>query len=300
MMSSKSVICFGEVLWDLLPSGKVAGGAPMNVAFHLNNFGIPTKIISRVGFDGWGKELLDFLWEKGVPTDLIQKDASHSTSIVNVKMEDGGHPSYEIVEDVAWDHIELKSDALKAVEESNLMVFGSLATRNERSRNTLLQLLESAKMKVFDINLRPPFYRQALLEKLLQRSDIVKMNNEELSIVANWYTKAKSEKAQLDFVKAHFDLNGILLTKGAEGAIYLDDERLHQRAGFPVVVEDTIGSGDSFLAGFLSRMLAGDEPGDCLAFAGATGALVATQRGATPLITEKMVRTLMANAEKIK
>ncbi len=298
MMSSKSVVCFGEVLWDLLPTGKVAGGAPMNVAFHLNNFGIPTKIISRVGVDGWGKELLDFLWEKGVPTDLIQKDAQHSTGIVNVLMEAGGHPTYEIVENVAWDFIELNSNALKAVEESNLMVFGSLAGRNERSRNTLLQLLDSARIKVFDINLRPPFYRQELLEALLQRADIVKMNNEELTIVANWYIKSKDEKTQLDFVKEQFQLKGILLTKGADGAVYLDDEGLHSRSGFPVVVEDTIGSGDSFLAGFLSRMLSGDEPRDCLAFAGATGALVATQRGATPMITEKMVKTLMANAEK--
>jgi fructokinase len=295
-MPKKKVVCFGEVLWDLLPSGKVAGGAPMNVAYHLNNFGIPTKIISKVGKDGWGSELLDFLWEKGVPTELIQRDARHPTGIVNVKMEDGGHPHYEIVENVAWDFIELKSEALKAVEESDLLVFGSLAARNQTSKNTLLQLLSSAKFKVFDINLRPPYYRQELLEQLLTQSDIVKMNHEELAIVAKWYIKSKEEATQLDFVKEKFKLTGIILTKGADGAVFLDDDGRHQQSGFPVDVEDTIGSGDSFLAGFLSRYLRGASPLDCLAFAGATGALVATHRGATPHITEKMVNTFITNA----
>lgn len=297
-MQEKTVVCYGEVLWDLLPSGKIAGGAPMNVAFHLNNFGVPTKIISRVGKDGWGSELLDFLWEKGVPTELIQRDPKHSTGIVNVIMEDGGHPQYEIVENAAWDYIELKSEALKAVEECDLMVFGSLAARNQKSRNTLIQLLSSVKFKVFDINLRPPFYRQELLEELLAQTDIVKMNNEELAIVAKWYIKSKQENVQLEFVKDKFNLKGIILTKGAEGAVFFDDDDLHQQSGFPVEVQDTIGSGDSFLAGFLSRYLQGQSPLDCLAFAGATGALVATHRGATPHITEKMVKTLVANAFK--
>jgi fructokinase len=293
-MPEKNVVCFGEVLWDLLPSGKVAGGAPMNVAYHLNNFGVETQMVSRVGEDELGKQLLAFLNQKGVSTQLVQRDPEHPTGIVQVTMREGGFPEYEIVENVAWDFIALKDNALQKVEKSDLFVFGSLAARHETSKNTLLELVKKARFKVFDINLRPPFYQQVLLEQLLSQADIVKVNDEELEIVAGWYGQSGSETDQLTFVLKQCDLSGIILTKGAKGAVFLDEDGLHEQSGFPVEVEDTIGSGDSFLAGFLSRYLKGEPPKDCLAFAGATGAMVATHRGATPLITEDAVKRFMA------
>ncbi len=293
-MSEKTVVCFGEVLWDLLPSGKVAGGAPMNVAYHLNNFGLKSHMISRVGEDGLGRELLNFLKDKGLSTELVQHDPDHPTGTVQVTMHEGGFPEYEIVENVAWDYIELTKGTLQKVEKSDMLVFGSLAARNKTSRDTLLKLVKKAPFKVFDINLRPPFYQQNLLEELLHQADIVKVNDEELEIVAGWYGQSGSEADQLSFVCKQFKLSGIILTKGAEGAVFMDAQGLHQQSGFPVEVEDTIGSGDSFLAGFLSRYLQSESPADCLAFGGATGAMVATHRGATPLIKEGMVKDFMA------
>lgn len=293
-MPEKTVVCFGEILWDVLPSGKVAGGAPMNVAYHLNNFGVPTRMVSRVGEDQLGEELLDFLKRKDLSTELVQHDPDHPTGTVQVTMREGGFPEYDIVEKVAWDFIALTDSTLRAIENSDVLVFGSLAARNKTSKNTLLELVDRAAFKVFDINLRPPFYQQDLLEKLLSQADIVKVNDEELEIVAGWYGRPSSETEQLSFVRKQFELTGVILTKGAEGAVFMDAEGLYRQSGFSVEVEDTIGSGDSFLAGFLSRYLRGEHPTDCLAFAGATGAMVATYRGATPLITEDMVRRFIA------
>lgn len=292
-MNDKSVICFGEVLWDLLPDGKVAGGAPMNVAYHLNNFGVQTRMVSRIGDDGWGKELMQFLQAKDISTDLIQTDPDHQTGIVNVTFDEKGGPDYDIVQPVAWDFIHLDSKILDAVERSDLLVFGSLAARGEVSRKTLLQMLESARLKVFDVNLRPPFYRQDSLEQLLCQADIVKMNDDELDIISAWYTRKTGELDKMELVKKHFDLTGVLMTKGKSGASYLDDDGLHEQTGFPVKVADTIGSGDSFLAGFLSQWLAGRYPLECLRFACATGALVATHRGGTPAMDTGMVYTFL-------
>lgn len=295
MMDKKTVVCFGEVLWDVLPTGKIAGGAPMNVAYHLNNFGIRSLMVSKVGEDDLGKELLTFLQHKGISTEFIQKDYTFQTGVVNVQFDEKGSPSYDIVQPVAWDYIHLSDRVLAAVKECDLLVFGSLAARNETSRKTLIRLLNRAPLAVFDVNLRPPFYDRALLENLLSKSDIVKMNDEELDIIAGWYASSADERAKMEIVKRQFTLQAILMTKGKDGAVYLDDDGLHTQGGFPVEVQDTIGSGDSFLAGFISQLLAGKKPQECLAFACATGALVATHRGGTPEIDDEMVRTFIRN-----
>lgn len=265
----------------------------MNVAFHLNNFGLRSRMVSRVGADVLGKELLTFLSQKGVSTDLIQKDYTFPTGVVNVILDEKGSPSYDIVRPVAWDYIHFNDSVLKALENSDMLVFGSLAARNETSANTLLQMLDAAPKKVFDVNLRPPYYRRELLETLLARTDILKMNDEELDIISDWYALPRDEKERMADIRERFDLQGVLMTKGKDGALYFDDEGLHLQSGFPVKVKDTIGSGDSFLAGFLSQLLAGRPAKECLSFACATGALVATRSGGTPLIDEDMVRAFM-------
>ena len=297
-MSGKNVICFGEVLWDLLPGAKVAGGAPMNVAYHLNNFGVKASMVSRVGTDDLGRELLNFLQKKGVNTHLIQQDERIPTGIVNIVLDPNGSPSYEIVQPAAWDFIQLNEQLLAAAAQSDVLVFGSLATRHATSRNTLLQLLDRAKMKVFDVNLRPPFYRQEALEKLLEKANIVKMNDEELDIISAWYGSEKDEYQKLEAVKSRFDLTAVLLTKGKDGALYLDDQGSYEQPGFPVKVKDTIGSGDSFLAAFLAYLLAGRPPQTCLEFACLTGALVATYPGGTPAITEQEVLAFAGKTNK--
>lgn len=293
MHNANTVVCFGEVLWDLLPTGKVAGGAPMNVAFHLNNFGVRSTMISRIGKDDFGQELKTFLESKQINTTLIQLDDRTPTGTVNVTLDADGHPSYEIVQPVAWDFIASTRETEAAVQQADAFVFGSLAARNQISREALMSLLQTTSYAVFDVNLRPPFYSRPLLEKLLHQANLVKMNDDELDEISSWYTDSKEEQNKLNVVRSQFNIEAVLMTKGAEGAIFLDDTGFYHQGGTKVQVKDTIGSGDSFLAGFLSQKLKGKSPNQSLEFACATGALVATRSGGTPNIDEQAVQALI-------
>jgi fructokinase len=285
-MSKPTVICFGEVLWDLLPSGKIAGGAPMNVAYHANQLGLRSLMVSRIGNDDLGHDLLDFLDEKGVATHFVQQDDNVPTGVVNVLLDEKGSPSYEIVQPAAWDFIEPNEKVSALVGAADAFVFGSLSCRNERSRETLFDLMDAAKLRVLDVNLRAPFYDKNLLADLLIKADIVKMNDEELALISGYWSKAKSLEDQMNFLLEQFRLETIIVTKGPHGAACLDADGLHQQPGFKVKVKDTIGSGDAFLAAFLSKNLDGADMDESLEFACAIGALVATKRGGTPIIDE--------------
>ncbi|MBI1226877.1 MAG: carbohydrate kinase [Bacteroidetes bacterium] len=292
-MSKPTIICLGEVLWDLLPSGKIAGGAPMNVAFHANQFGLHSKMISRVGQDGLGEELLGFLNQKGVSTELVQTDGSFPTGIVNVILDEKGSPSYEIVQPAAWDYIQSNSKMQNAVEQADVLVFGSLACRNGITKNTLLELLKVAKLRVLDVNLRQPYYSNSLLEDLLIQADIVKMNDEELELISGYWIDLYDPKEQMVFLSKKFGLQKLIVTCGSNGAACLDESGYHEQSGFPVTVKDTIGSGDSFLAAFLSKMLTGENAADCLRFACAIGALVATKQGGTPVLEAAEIEAIL-------
>ncbi len=289
-MNLPSIICYGEVLWDLLPTGKIPGGAPMNVAFHLNNFGVSTQMISRVGDDQNGKELVEFLKEKAVDTYLIQKDAFYPTGIVNVELDENGSPSYKIVKPVAWDYINLDLTNVNALKKAKAIVFGSLAARNNRSKETLFSLLESAKLKVFDVNLRAPFYSKELIEALLFQADIVKMNDEELDLIGGWFFEDIPTYTLAQKIKTHFSIEILIVTQGSKGAFAVNSKNeIKSIKAKKVTVVDTIGSGDSFLAGFLYKYLKLEPIFACLDFAARTGALVATKRGGTPKITKDMI-----------
>ncbi|MEM6726125.1 MAG: carbohydrate kinase [Bacteroidota bacterium] len=293
---AKKIICYGESLWDLLPSGKVAGGAPMNVAFHLQNFGSDVTMISRVGTDGRGNELIQFLDQKGLKTHCIQRDAEHPTGVVEVTLDEKGSPSYEIIKNVAWDHIAAEEQVLDLVKDADALVFGSLACRNYRSQKTLFKLIEACSgLKIFDLNLRKPFYNRHLINDLMRKSDITKMNDEELDLVAAWYLNSKNPKVQMAELIDFVDLQLMILTAGSKGAYCHDGEEVHFQEAFPVTVKDTIGSGDSFFAAFIHHYLAEAPAQDCLKYACATGALVATKQGGTPNLDQQMVDQFIAN-----
>lgn len=292
-MLNTTIICFGEILWDLLPTGRIAGGAPLNVTFHANQLGLNAKLISKVGADDLGKELVQFMDNIGVPTDLIQTDNTLKTGIVNVTLTDGGSPSYEIVSPVAWDNIQPDDSAAEYVKNADALVFGSLACRTEQNKNTLLQYLEHARLRVFDVNLRTPFYTQSLIEELLAKADVVKMNDEELALIAGWNDIGGDEKAQMESIKNKFGIEVFILTRGKDGAACMDASGYQEHKGFRITVQDTIGSGDSFLAAFLSKYLQGNDALTCLAFGGAVGAIVATKQGGTPKIHLSEIQTLM-------
>lgn len=297
------ICCFGEVLWDMLPSGKLPGGAPMNVATHLQNLGIPAKMISRVGKDELGAEIKAFLESKNCTTEWIQEDETLNTGWVKVQLSEKNEATYTIVHPVAWDFIQTNDTVQQLVNQASALVFGTLASRDDTSYQTLLSILknlpqETQVLKVFDINLRPPHYSQSLIEEFLQYADIVKLNEDELKIVAKWYDIAGDEEKQLREISQKFDLKTLIVTKGGDGAILLRLEKggkkhFYQQAGYKVVVADTIGSGDSFLAGFLKNILNGKSSEYALNFACAIGAVVASHSGANPAISEADIEGVM-------
>lgn len=292
-MKKSNIICFGEMLWDMLPTGKMPGGAPMNVAIHLKNFGNNAMVISRVGTDDLGSELIEFVKGNGLNTQFIQHGQTHLTGVVKVNMDDKNEVSYKIVKPVAWDYIMLEDEALNAVKNSDCFVFGSLSARSEQTFDTLKKLLEVAPIKVLDINLRPPYYDKETIEFLLQKTDILKLNHLELDEISEWFFEARTLPEKLIRLSDAFQIKTICVTLGKDGAMLLHNNEFFKRAGFPVEVVDTIGSGDSFLATFLSGFLRKENIEELLVKACAVGALVATHHGATPLILEEEIQVLL-------
>ncbi len=292
-MSKKNIVCFGEVLWDLLPTGKIAGGAPMNVAVHANQLGLKASMISAVGDDELGEEITSFLSNRDLSVENIQKN-DYQTGIVEVTLDAKGSPSYAIIEPVAWDFIRLTETAKSAVQAADALIFGSLALRNEVSKNTLLQLQTDAKLSILDINLRKPFYTPELVDELFKVADIVKVNDEELEMICNWYGQTGDEAQNARFLKERYQLKGIIVTRGGNGAFFIDESNeMSEHQGFRVSVSDTIGSGDSFLASFITKWLNGENPTESIKYACAVGAFVATQKGATPVVSEDDILKIM-------
>lgn len=276
------VVCYGEVLWDLLPSGPQPGGAPMNVAYHLHKLNRNPAMISRTGNDERGRQLLEILQKKGVCTDYIQIDDTVLTGIVNAQQHANGDMSYDIVAPAAWDHIATDQTNIALVEQAEYFVFGSLACRHSDSRNTLFRLLAKARIKVLDINLRAPHYNRDIIGSLLQQADILKLNIDELELVAGWYPCPASTTARIALLRERFNIPVVVLTKGADGAILDINGQTYSHPGYKMAVVDTVGSGDAFLAATLSMMLDNAAPADTLDFANRLAATITTYKGACP------------------
>jgi fructokinase len=280
--NSHKVVCFGEVLWDILPSGAVPGGAPMNVAYHLHKLGKQPALITSVGLDKEGKDLLDIFSGHGVCTDFFQFNSTQSTGKVFAQPNQDNEMVYDIVMPVAWDHIKWEQSLSDLVSRAEYFVFGSLAARNEVSRTTLFSLLEAAKRKVLDINLRAPHYNRQIIEELLQHTDLLKLNIAELDLVSGWFSDYNNINERVQSIMDKFSIRDVVVTMGGDGAMLFMNGQVFRHNGFAVQVEDTVGSGDSFLAGLLSKLLDNAQPREALEYASALGAFIATQRGACP------------------
>lgn len=290
-----SVVCFGEMLWDVLPSGKQPGGAPLNVAVHLHNFGRPVALISRVGHDDLGAELLAFAEGKGLSTRYVQQGETHLTGVVKANVSDSHEVTYKIVQPVAWDYIQYEDALDPLVEQAEAFVFGSLAARSGATRETLYRLLQRAPFKVFDVNLRAPHYSRSVVTYLLRQANLVKLNHHELAEIMGWFGASPDEETALHWLAERFGLQAVCVTKGADGAVLWTGGQLYRSPGIAVRVQDTIGSGDAFLAALLRGWLAQQAPAELLAFACAAGSLVATHQGATPAISAADVRALSSS-----
>ncbi|HEX5025633.1 MAG TPA: carbohydrate kinase [Agriterribacter sp.] len=276
-----TAVSFGEILWDILPDAKLPGGAPINVGYHLNHLQVPTIMVSKVGDDELGKELLNFIASKGLDTSFMQIDSTYHTGTVLATIN-GNEVTYEILQPVAWDFIQYNIAIQQLVASAPYFIFGSLVARNEISRQTLFELLEIASHKILDINLRKPHYEKKILEYLMQHADMLKLNSDELQLLGEWYNLKGSEKDRMLALQDKFHLNTIITTRGDKGAAILNDGIYFQHPGFKVQVADTIGSGDAFLAGFLSKFINAVAIPDALEFACKMGAFVATRHGACP------------------
>ena len=277
-----NIVCFGEILWDLLPTGAQPGGAPMNVAYHLQKLGNSPALITKIGLDEKGKKLLNMLADAGLNTEYFQVDYDHPTGIVNASPNGNNEVVYDIVYPVAWDFISWEDSFESLVTQSEMFVFGSLINRNFASRKTLWQLLEMAKLKVLDINLRPPYFDRKLVEELLTKADILKLNLAELELITGWFVHYNSVDSRLKLLQDKFMLDTIIVTMGSEGAVLKMNGDTFRHNGYKVVVEDTVGSGDSFLAAFLSGYLKKRRPEEMLDYASAMGAYIVTRKGACP------------------
>jgi len=279
---TESILCIGEVLWDALPAGLFLGGAPLNVACHLHELGQNARFASRVGDDELGREILRRLQRRGMATDLLQRDDTLPTGFVIVSLDAAGSPAFEIVAPSAWDAIAQQDALMAQATAARAIVFGSLAQRGATSRATIERLTATDALCVFDVNLRPPFDTREVVEASLGNADVVKLNDDELGRLAEWFDLPAGLESGARGLAEKYPCATVCVTRGAAGAGLLHDGTWHEHAGFTIEVADAVGAGDAFLARLLAGLLAREPADTLLAAANALGAYVATCDGATP------------------
>ncbi|MBM7420256.1 MULTISPECIES: carbohydrate kinase family protein [Chryseobacterium] len=282
------IVSFGEILFDVFGTEKKVGGAPLNLALRTRSFGFPTTMISAIGNDMNGQELKKYIAENDVNIDTLITNPDHETGVVQVYLNERGSATYDIKFPSAWDFIEITMDIRKSVWQADIFFFGSLICRNAVSKNTLFELLESnpEMYKVFDVNLRAPHYNIDLLKPLMNVSDFIKFNDEEiLEIASELGFQSDNLEENIRFIAQNTVTKSICVTRGKHGSILLWDDVFYYHGGFVVEVVDTVGAGDSFLAALIAKLMSDKAPQNALDFASAVGAIVASRSGANPEIT---------------
>ncbi len=288
------VICFGEILWDVFPTHKTIGGAPLNVALRLQSFQNDVSFISCLGDDTSGDELLLELQKYSISSYYIQKDKEYKTSTVAISLDKNGSASYLINHPCAWDNIQLNSELKSLVKSSEAFVFGSLVARSNTSRNTLIKLLAYSKFSVFDVNLRPPHYDLSSIQVLMNAANFIKFNDDEIiEISKSLGIQGESIEHTILYVATHTNTSTICVTLGEKRAILYYEKRFFYCNGYQVNVADTVGSGDSFLATLIDVLLKRKDPQLAIDKACAVGALVAKSSGANPMISKVEIDTIM-------
>jgi len=276
----KNILCFGEILWDTFGDEKIPGGAPMNVARHLVQQGLTVSFATRIGTDDSGNGLLEFLKANGLYSNLVQLDDELPTCEVTVQLDDSGQATYIIPEPVSWDNIQTETSLTEAAEQAQAIIFGSLASRKETTRDTLLNLFdETTALKVFDVNLRLPHYGLSTIETFAAKADVLKMNEDEAVLLSGSYDLKES----ITVFQKMYHPQTICVTQGGNGAIVWHNHEFFEHPGFKVSVVDTVGAGDAFLAAFVAGLVNKLPVPQVLENACAVGAFVSGKRGANPL-----------------
>lgn len=293
---------FGEILWDCLPSGKHAGGAPFNVAAHLAQLGASAALISAVGLDSLGDEILQVAADKNVDTRFVRRARiGLGTGTVLVTLDENSNASYELVQPSAWDEITVCDAALAAVADARALIFGSLAGRSPCNRQQLDRLLGvEGPMKFFDVNLRPPFADPVMVMEMAGRAHLLKVNDDELGQLVSWIRTGEMSAdtpcderavgAACALLAERTKVPRICVTRGADGAAMWEDGTLTCAPAPSVTVRDTVGAGDAFMAGLMIGITSGGATREILAAACKVGAYVASHHGATPLLPAELVK----------
>lgn len=282
------VVGLGEALWDVLPEGKKIGGAPANFAYHVSQFGLPSCVVSAIGDDALGKEIIENFTSKGL--DQLIAEVPYPTGTVQVEIDQTGIPLYDIKENVAWDNIPYTEHLDALAKRTKAVCFGSLAQRNVVSRNTINHFLDTMpkdddSLIVFDMNLRQGFYNKEILCKSMQNCNILKINDEELITVSRMFGYPGIDLQDKCWILlGKYNLKMLILTCGINGSYVFTPGNVSFQPTPKVEVADTVGAGDSFTAAFIASILKGKSVTEAHSIAVKTSAYVCTQKGAMPIL----------------
>lgn len=282
------VVGMGEALWDILPEGKKIGGAPANFAYHVSQFGFPSCVVSAIGDDALGKEIIENFTSKGL--DQLIAEVPYPTGTVQVEIDQTGIPLYDIKENVAWDNIPYTEHLDALAKRTKAVCFGSLAQRNVVSRETINHFLDTMpkdddSLIVFDVNLRQGFYNKEILCKSMQSCNILKINDEELITVSRMFGYPGIDLQDKCWILlGKYNLKMLILTCGINGSYVFTPGNVSFQPTPKVEVTDTVGAGDSFTAAFIASILKGKSVTEAHTIAVKTSAFVCTQKGAMPIL----------------
>ncbi len=285
---NKIVVGMGEALWDVLPEGKKIGGAPANFAYHVSQFGLPSCVVSAIGDDALGKEIIENFTSKGL--DQLIAEVPYPTGTVQVEIDQTGIPLYDIKENVAWDNIPYTEHLDALAKRTKAVCFGSLAQRNVVSRETINHFLDTMpkdddSLIVFDVNLRQGFYNKEILCKSMQNCNILKINDEELITVSRMFGYPSIDLQDKCWILlGKYNLKMLILTCGINGSYVFTPGNVSFQPTPKVEVADTVGAGDSFTAAFIASILKGKSVTEAHTIAVKTSAFVCTKKGAMPIL----------------
>ncbi len=281
---SHRIVCFGEILWDSLPAGLFPGGAPLNVAFHLRQLGLRPLMLSTVGADFLGDELLRRMKSWGLDCDGVTRSMNEASCVVQAVLDHSGAASYRIPDKTAWDEIALTQSVTDALRDAFGLVFGSLALRSPTNRKTLkaiLKQLPNGVLRIFDVNLRAPYDDLDLVAEMAAQTSLLKVNDEEARRLTDPRTDLETAAREL---AQRWSIPSVCITCGPRGAGFLHENTWHFEPNQPIEVVDTVGAGDAFLAALTAALAEGKSAPEALRLATRRGEAVAASHGPTPLL----------------
>lgn len=304
MSKAAIMVGLGEVLWDLLPSGRMLGGAPTNFAYMASVLGDHGIVASRVGKDALGQEACEVMNNLGLTTEYIQRDGEHETGSAAILLDSEGLPTFTIKESIAWDFLKWTPAWEELSGQADVVCYGSLAQRSPISAVTIDRFLRSTRegaLKIFDVNLRQSFYTTEILRKLALKANIMKLTNQELRRVGSLFLLGSSddEEGLAKWLQREFELELVCITRGDRGSLLVSENDVVEHTGLAVEVVDTVGAGDAFTACLAHLFMRGYPLREISESANRFAAWIVTQVGATPKVDRRQLQEILVNTEHV-